>query len=507
MPKTNRTYNSKAGSRGGTSYWTNYRRSRESELPLEDISVANNTVFHTDPAEEEIIENESSLDKYACEQVSSSSEDELAGALVHTVNTVYDDEEYEIFPIMSSEEDDNDTDDNESSRSQSLDKRASQIFKNLVLRNPHLSNIFVNDMLSCLKEIGVDVPKDHRTLLGTPNKNVALRVVEPGVYWHFGLKRLIDKLLENGIDLPTNLTIMVNMDGMPLSNSSKANCWPILVNIYDLKVNKPFVLGIYFHERSKPDCSNVYLKEYVEDLKVFKTTGYRGIFIKKVIYPLDAPALAFIKKVQGHTGKSACNKCTIVGKYKSGRVCFPSISNPKRHDTIFRERSAYEHHHKSDEPGPLEDRNLGTDMVRDFPIEPLHARDLGVMKKLMLCWTGHKRYGSTNHSSRNKLKLSDNQLRNLDDHLQLIRIEQPSEYNRPSRRITIVKFWKGAEFSCVVHCTGPVVFKGVLPKIIYDNFLLLHVASHSPHSILCYLNFIKVGVFKLLRSDWYCICC
>lgn len=241
-----------------------------------------------------------------------------------------------------------------------------------------------------------------------------------------------------------------------------------------MKVSKPFIIGIYFGN-SKPSNAKDFLLDYVVDLQKMKTVGYRGIFIKKVVYPLDAPALAFVKGVQSHSGKNSCNKCTIVGLHKSRRVCFPiATNNSSRTDEGFRSR-IYGEHHKNYEPGPLECEELETDMVMDFPIDPLHAMDLGLMKKLVSCWMGSKRYGNSFNTF--QLKLTAFKISEADDHLNYLRQFQPSDFNRKSRALSIYKYWKGAEFSCLLNYTGPVVFQNILHEEVYENFLLLYVIS------------------------------
>lgn len=123
-----------------------------------------------------------------------------------------------------------------------------------------------------------------------------------------------------------------------------------------------------------------------------KTEGYRGIHVNKVCYPLDSPALAFMRGVQHYNGKCGCNKRTVVGVRKCGRVCFPTAASSKRLDSIFRDHITYGNHHHLLGPGHLETKELETDMVMEFLIEPLHVIELGVMNIFLLCWLGYNRY-------------------------------------------------------------------------------------------------------------------
>ena len=54
----------------------------------------------------------------------------------------------------------------------------------------------------------------------------------------------------------------------------------------------------------------------------------------------------------------------------------------QRTDTSFQKRQNPEHHKCC---SPLEE--LDIDMIQNFPIDPMHAIDLGVTRKLILLWT------------------------------------------------------------------------------------------------------------------------
>lgn len=484
--------NENIGSRGGSSYWTIYRLSNRNVSSASTSNISVSQVIEPNSSTGNVSSAPPSVESAANNPENLSTVHD-SDAIDEDLNAIDSDEElsffdeYEKIPILSAEDesmDDNNIEEAESmdhfqleKESSTFDGNVTETLRNLALRHPDLSNLFLRDMLGSLRTIGLNVPKDPRTLLHAPSKPIPLRAVEPGVYWHYGFQKLIDKLLSHGVDVPESLDILVNMDGLPIAVSSKAVLWPILMSINNFPIKKPFILGIYFHEKSKPKNVSEYLKDFVDDLKIMKTQGYRGIFVKKVCYPLDAPALAFIKEVQYHSGMNSCNKCTIVGVSKSRRVCFPTtaIGSAKRTDALFRNHTTYGKHHRNKQPGPLEADELGTDMVMDFLIEPLHAIDLGVMKKKVLCWLKYSRYGDLYDSF--NLRLTDHKIEKIDAHLTSIRATQPTDFNRPSREISLVKYWKGAELSCLLHYTGPVVLKDILHKEVYNNFLLLHVAS------------------------------
>lgn len=99
-----------------------------------------------------------------------------------------------------------------------------------------------NDMVPLKK-----LPADPRTLLGTPRNKETME----GNYWHYGVKNALRDTLENVSDVPGNISIRLNLDGIPLSKSSSVDCWPILVDIWELKRVPPCVIGVYCGKSNK----------------------------------------------------------------------------------------------------------------------------------------------------------------------------------------------------------------------------------------------------------------
>lgn len=85
------------------------------------------------------------------------------------------------------------------------------------------------------------LPSDPRTLLQTPRE-----VGKSGEsYWHHGLRQCLSKSLRNITNCPECLSLRFNLDGIPLSKSSSVDCWPILVDICELRSVPPSIVGIY----------------------------------------------------------------------------------------------------------------------------------------------------------------------------------------------------------------------------------------------------------------------
>ncbi|CAG9773516.1 unnamed protein product [Ceutorhynchus assimilis] len=155
------------------------------------------------------------------------------------------------------------------------------------------------------------IPKDCRTLLKfdkSLKKDITL--IDPGQYYHFGLKQGIleslkrEKNSENYLVDGNILKVSVNIDGLPLTKSSSSQIWPILACLDNLEYSVPFPIGIY-HGKTKPENSNNFLNIFVEEFQAIKTTGVNlnstnfQVKISKIL--CFAPAKAYVLNVKGHT--------------------------------------------------------------------------------------------------------------------------------------------------------------------------------------------------------------
>lgn len=93
----------------------------------------------------------------------------------------------------------------------------------------------LDELLCILNSHGIEsVPKNHRTLLGTP-VNLHINEIAGGKFWYNGLEKSIRQIF-SGIDCDWTISLNVNVDGLPLYKSSKITFWPILVSIYGMCV-------------------------------------------------------------------------------------------------------------------------------------------------------------------------------------------------------------------------------------------------------------------------------
>lgn len=79
------------------------------------------------------------------------------------------------------------------------------------------------------------LPLDRTTLLSSSRSRVALIDMPPGEYKHFNivtsLKGVLHSMVSTGITDPQCLRLLVNIDGITVSKSSRSEFWPILVKV------------------------------------------------------------------------------------------------------------------------------------------------------------------------------------------------------------------------------------------------------------------------------------
>lgn len=288
----------------------------------------------------------------------------------------------------------------------------------------NVTNNSLSDILIIFNECGIVLPKDARTILNTPRK-IEVFPVPPGHYHHFNLRHILETIcLDLGHKCPQALEIFINIDGLPISNSSFGQLWPILGRVAGLNM-EPFVIGVYYgHE--KPENNNTYLNTFIVETNDLLSNGidingnHYAILLKAII--CDAPARAFTRGIKGHAGYSSCEKCVVEGEYHyaSGHVVLDKMNAKLRTDASFRSREDYGHHTMD---SPFE--QLPIDMIKQFPLDYQHLICLGVMKRLLQNWLS----GKTEY----KTKFTPADIANISVQLRQCGKTLPNEYQRAIR--------------------------------------------------------------------------
>lgn len=320
----------------------------------------------------------------------------------------------------------------------------------------------LTSLLKGLRHWFPSLPKDARTLLGTP-RNVEITDMGKGLYHNFGLSKVLcTKLQTIPLEFVSTVHLNVNVDGLPLHKSSNDQFWPILATLEEDPEKKPFLISI-FHGKTKPPVHE-FLASFVTEFNELEKDGVKfmgktyGIKIRCFI--CDAPAKAFIKCVKGHTGFYGCDKCVQKGARINRVQVFPETDACLRTNNSFRTQENPDHH--KDETPLL---GLKIDLISTFPHDYMHLVCLGIMRRLLHSWVGK--------AKSRKGRMASCDIITLSTHLINSHKHWPSEFNRKPRSLIELDFWKATELRQFLFYLGPVYLKLVLSKDLYRHFLLL----------------------------------
>ncbi|XP_046640273.1 uncharacterized protein LOC124323154 [Daphnia pulicaria] len=298
---------------------------------------------------------------------------------------------------------------------------------------------------------------------------------------HFDLEaslvRFLVALQSKGIKIPSEIKLLFNADGLPLSKSGSNEFWPILVRIqgYDFV----FGAGIY-QGRGKPADVNVYLKFFAADIHQLRRSGlqFEGQTITVSVCGMssDAPATAYILNIKGHNAFHGCRICTTRGSWtptiskrtnarSGGRVTFPEINAPLRSDSSFRKRENIQHHNKNQIRSVVED--IIDDLTADVHLDYMHLVCIGCFKKLLNVFFCHPF---------DNIRLSPASLLAISAFREHVRQYIPSDFARKPRSAKDLPRWKATELRLDLLYLCPVIYKCFITKNSYDHLMLLHVS-------------------------------
>ena len=159
----------------------------------------------------------------------------------------------------------------------------------------NISHNSLNGLMKLLrKHVDPDLPTDSRTVLSTP-RSIPVSSKFGGEYVYLGIESgvLQCPVLKN----LTKISILVNIDGLPLFKSSDVELWPILGFIEGS--SSPFVIALWSGS-GKPSCVDGYLEDFKREYQSLLESGIdteRGTLeFSLKCFTCDAPACQFLKK-------------------------------------------------------------------------------------------------------------------------------------------------------------------------------------------------------------------
>ncbi|KAE9522989.1 hypothetical protein AGLY_016620 [Aphis glycines] len=310
----------------------------------------------------------------------------------------------------------------------------------------------IDSLLDILHSENIDgLPKSAVTLLQTKtDKNIKLMMSSKNTNGSYNTIRLL-----------------FNVYGLPLYNSSSQHSWAnwglILHSKYE---SQPFIVAMYSGD-SKPQNADDFLEDFIKELKTLIENGIiineRVFNVEIVSFSCDTPARSFSKKCRGHGGFYACERCETSGKTRNKRRIYPSINSRRRTKRSFKNQRQVEHHLGR---SPLLDIP-NFDPIKSVFLDSMHLFYLGIMK-----WILQQLIGANKRINR-KCKLSRRNIRHLNLKLKLLGRFVPKEFQRKKFDFDEFSHWETTQFL--------LVFRKMLPKQMYQHFLLLVVACR----ILC----------------------
>lgn len=334
------------------------------------------------------------------------------------------------------------------------------------------SNLFqikhnaIDALLKLLRQYGHNyLPRTARTLLKT-TREVQTETKSGMEYVHLGLKNQLDKYLQNypvgTIENVNTLNLSLNIDGLPLFNSTTKSSWPILCAILVDPV-QIFPVTLTCGKQKPTDLE--FMQDTIDELRELMQQGIEfkdhllQVELKSII--CDAPAKAMVKRVKQYSGYHGCDKCDQRGTWMK-KITYTDIDDLNlRTDATFRGQTNAEHHH-----GVSPFCDLDIDMVTVFPIDYMHQSCLGVMKRLLLMWMRGKR----------EQRLSANQIAEISNKLLSLKQFIPSSFARKPRNLEEVDRWKATELRQFLLYTGKIVLADILQPELFNHFMTLNVA-------------------------------
>ena len=117
-------------------------------------------------------------------------------------------------------------------------------------------------------------PRDARACVGALRKVDSVPMCR-GRYFNFGLFPSLCIVLKNASLKGISLSIQINIDGLPVGNSSSVVFWPILCRalVGDF-VSTVFIVGLYCGT-AKPKNVSEFLKPFLDEVKEGYANGFR----------------------------------------------------------------------------------------------------------------------------------------------------------------------------------------------------------------------------------------
>ena len=313
-------------------------------------------------------------------------------------------------------------------------------------------------------------------------------VVDPLVDIHQG-----SEYLKRALSFPEDISLMCNIDGAQVFNSSTVSLYPVYYSINELcfkERKKHLVLHGLWCGKGKPRMES-FLKPVTEELHDLGTTGFswrngnrwQTSKVHMVLCSCDSVARPTLQNIKQFNGEYGCSFCLHKGEsVKKGRGytrVYPENIGDKPPPRVHSEMIEYaaqaldSRHDVFGVKGPsLLYLIPKFDIIQSFNPEYMHSVLLGVVKMFCEFWFDTAYRACTFYCGAHMV-IVDSMLCN---------IQPPSEIKRLPRSLRTRAYWKAAEWRSFLLFYSPVIMHKVLFAAHHKHWLLLVFAIHN---LLC----------------------
>ena len=301
------------------------------------------------------------------------------------------------------------------------------------------------------------------------------------------------KLISNQTINDTDLTIIFNIDGVPVFSSSNSSIWPFqcIVNELPQQDRKRHVLltGLWFGP-SKP-IMHTFLEPLKTEAIRLGEQGFQwshpdsGSVINSRVFFMctacDSVARPIVRNCTQFNGKHGCDWCyhpgEVIAKGRGHVRCYPYTEpEPTLRCLSSHERESIRATNSNQIINGVKGPSLlmffpHFNIVDGFTVDYMHCVMLGVVRQFCSLW-----FDSVHHDAEWYIDTQDKEV-----DTRLLGISPPHELSRVPRSLSQRKFWKASEWRSFLLYYSCIVLRGILPGKYLNHFFLL---VHSMYALL-----------------------
>ena len=290
--------------------------------------------------------------------------------------------------------------------------------------------------------------------------------------------QIYKNLINEGKLGTSDISLLLNTDGMSVFKSSNFSIWPILATInelpFHLRKGKMLLAGLWFG--SVKPYMNTFFKPFMDEMSQLGSRAillgkkYRKVFC--LFLSTDAPARAIVRNCKQFNGAHGCDWCeqegdTIENGNGPDIRVYPYKANVTERNDLSQRILAIKCVEngsgcETGVKGPSFLMKLPNfDCARRICCEMQHAAFLGVVRQFLDTWLDSRNKDKDYYLKR-KITLLDEKLTS---------IAPPSDISRCPRSVKHRKYWKASEFRAFL-LYSLVVLQDLLPGVYLNHWFL-----------------------------------